>query len=90
MCLGRCLLNAGMTTEAVDVLLTALSAARTSQSCETGGDLAPTPVKKTTKKKKPQSQHQSQTNISEPELPPGHFISSVSTCRLSLVPVTWV
>lgn len=54
-------------------LLTALSVARTSQSCETGADLAPTPVKKKTTTKKSQSQHQSQTNISEPELPPGHF-----------------
>lgn len=73
---------------AVDVLLTALSVVRTSQSCETGGDSTPTPVKK----KKKKSQCQSQNNISEPELPSGYvdFISSVSTRRLVLSPVTLI
>lgn len=53
--MGRCLLNGGMTTVVVDVLLTALAVARTSQSCETGADLAPTPVKKNNQKKPPVS-----------------------------------
>lgn len=48
--MGRCLLNGGRTTEVVDVLLTVVSVVRTSQSCETGADLAPTPVKKKQKK----------------------------------------
>lgn len=44
------------------------------------------------KKKKKKSQCQSQNNISEPELPSGYvdFISSVSTRRLVLSPVTLI